>query len=112
MYSLLGAKVYPAGTKVTHSFTVSENSVSMTDKSENYRDSPGPGSGQRNRERDRDSDERSSSPFISRPKSPGSQRKYQPVAASPRQTNPSGATQELDDLMASLNDFKVVRLIY
>jgi hypothetical protein len=56
----------------------------------------------------RDRSEGASSPVISRPKSPASNRKVQPVASSPRQAGASEATQELDDLMASLNDFKVV----
>ncbi|OQV21742.1 Paxillin [Hypsibius exemplaris] len=86
-------RVYAPGSQVTHTFSRSENTVTLS--GDRNRDSPA-------RER---GDERSASPQISRPKSPASNRKVQPVAQSPRQAG--GATAELDDLMASLNDFKV-----
>ena len=93
-------KAYAPGSQVTHTFTRTENTVRMLDERNSNRDSP---------LRDRSD---AGSPPISRPKSPGSNRKVQPVAQSPRQAG--GATAELDDLMASLNDIKVVidRLIW
>ncbi|XP_055343065.1 transforming growth factor beta-1-induced transcript 1 protein-like isoform X2 [Paramacrobiotus metropolitanus] len=89
-----GTRVYAPGTRVTHSFEMSEKTMTMSDRD---RDSP-------LRDRSDRSEERSQSPLVSRPKSPGQHRKMQPGG---RPGGASGATKELDDLMASLNDFKV-----
>ncbi|GAV03847.1 hypothetical protein RvY_14221-2 [Ramazzottius varieornatus] len=97
------AGVYAPGTQVTHSFSRNEsNTMSMNDTTASgsgYRQSPI--EQQRHRERSEGSDSPS---LISRPKSPGPQRKIQPSTQTLRGT---GATAELDDLMATLNDFKV-----